>query len=311
MKDATKILKRHSENPIITREDIDGAMVVFNPSPVMYEGKTILLLSVYDFASQHRAGGRVARSADGIHFEIDEQPFVDYRSRGGLFERIGGHIDSRITPVEDAYYLLTPAFCEGEGPFIVMGKTRDFTSYEPLEIVGMPPNRGSSLFPEKINGKYCRLDRPGAGDDTASIWLSFSPDLTHWGCHRPLLKPGYAKWNRIKIGPTPPLKTPEGWLVIVHGVFSWTVADRHYYIGAMLLDLEDPSRIIGKTQSWLLAAEEDYEVRGQVDNVVFPCGAIADVDKDELRIYYGAADTCVGLASGSLAEVLEACKRGI
>lgn len=319
MTDATKILKRYPGNPIITHDMIPGIAAVYNPSPVMYQGKTILVLSTlpYNFDLHHQTpvGSYIAVSEDGINFDIrTEAPFMDFTKYGEPFDRVIGTapIDSRITKIDDEYYILTPIFGGGEGPFTVMGKTKDFETYTPVEIVTLPANRGSSLFPEKIDGRYYRLDRPSSGDAASgSIWLSSSPDLIHWGCHRPLVKAGYAIWNIMKIGATPPIKTSEGWLVIVHGVFSWGTASGQYSIGAMLLDLKEPSKIIGMTKSWLLAPEADYEVRGMVNNVCFPCGAIADIEKDELRLYYGAADTSVCLASGSLSDVLEACKRCI
>ena len=317
MKDATKILKRHPENPIITPDMIPGMAAVYNPSPVICDGKTILVISTlpyhFDLDNQKPIGSYIAVSDDGVNFKIrTEKPFMDFTAYGEPFDKIIGTapIDSRVTRIEDTYYLLTPVFGGGEGPFTVMGKTKDFETYTPVEIVTLPTNRGASLFPEKINGKYYRLDRPGAdATPPGSLWLSSSPDLVHWGCYRPLMKAGYAIWNIVKMGPTPPIKTPEGWLVIVHGVFTWSKSDSHYYIGAILLDLEDPSIVIGRTKSWLLAPEADYEARGMVDNVCFPCGAIADFEKDELRLYYGAADTCIGLATGSLSDVIEACKK--
>ncbi len=319
MLDATKILTRHPKNPIITHDMLPGIAAVYNPSPVMYQDKTILVLSTlsYDFDLKHQkpVGSYIAVSDDGINFKIrTKEPFIDFTKYGEPFSNVIGTapIDNRITKIGDEYYILTPIFGGGEGPFTVMGKTKDFETYTPVEIVTLPANRGSSLFPEKINGKYYRLDRPSSGESSSgSIWLSSSPDLIHWGCHRPLIKAGYAIWNIVKIGATPPIKTPEGWLVIVHGVFSWGGGMGQYSIGALLLDLQDPSKIIGMTKSWLLAPEADYETRGMVNNVCFPCGAIADFKKDELRLYYGAADTSVCLASGSLSQVIEACRRNI
>ncbi|MCL6614779.1 MAG: glycoside hydrolase family 130 protein [Firmicutes bacterium] len=315
MKDATKILQRHPKNPLITPDRIPGAAAVMNPSPVLYRNKTVLLLSVNPYKwPEHAVGTYLAFSDDGVNFEISDRPFIDLSNAGPPFNQLKGIIiDNRVTQIGDTYYIMSPVYYEGEGgPFCLLGKTTDFETYVPIEIVSLPSNRVPSLFPEKIKGKYYRLDRPGGGTEVpGNIWISSSPDLIHWGCHRPLLRRGYAIWNAVKIGPTPPIKTPEGWLVIVHGVWSWSSADFHYYIGAVLLDLEEPERVIGRTYSWLLAPEADYEVRGTVDNVCFPCGAIADLEKDELRLYYGAADTYVCLATGSLSEVIEACKREI
>lgn len=314
MKDATKILQRHPRNPIITSEDLPGAAVVFNPSPAMYKGKTILLLSAYEWnwpAVQRARGGWVASSEDGVRFDIAEKPLIDLLNASPPFDKLNCTlIDARITQIEDTYYIMSPVYQDGEGPFTLLGKTTDFQTYTPVEIVAAPINRVPSVFPEKIGGKYYRLERPGH-DNGASIWLSSSPDLIHWGCYRPILKPGYSIWNITKIGPTPPIQTPDGWLVIMHGVWAWAAGANHYHIGAILLDLENPEKVIGKTQSWLLAPEQEYEVRGTVNDVVFPCGALADMEKDELRLYYGAADTRVGLAVGALSAVVEACKRGL
>ncbi|MCL2003075.1 MAG: glycoside hydrolase family 130 protein [Oscillospiraceae bacterium] len=314
MLDATKIMKRHPKNPLITPDCIPGTYAVFNPSPVMYQDKTILALSIYphDMRKFEAGGIYIAASDDGIHFDIrHEKPFIDISSCEYPFSLIKGiFIDCRITKIEDTYYILTPMSIDGEGPFAVMGSTKDFETYTPIEIVSLPSNRGSSLFPEKINGQYYRLERPTADSNhPGSIWISSSPDLIHWGCYRPILQPGYSIWNIIKIGPTPPIKTKDGWLVVIHGVTSWMHSDYHYHIGAVLLDLENPNKVIGRTRSYLLAPETDYEINGIVDNVCFPCGAIGDLEKDELRIYYGGADKCICLAAGALSEVVEACKR--
>lgn len=308
MKDATRILKRHPANPIIKPEDYPGVYTIFNPSPAIYRGKTILLLSMAYWKSR-TPETRVARSDDGIHFQIADKPFINLDNLPYPYNIVNRNvIDSRVTKIDDTYYILTPiSTAEFDTAVTIMGRTKDFETYELLDIVALPRNRGVSLFPEKIQGKYYRLDRPGAGTGCfGTIWLGSSPDLLHWGSFRPLLTPGYAKWSSTKIGPTPPIRTKKGWLAIVHGVRT-PCDGAHYYIGAILLDLENPTKIIGKTMSYLLMPEMDYETRGTVDNVVFPCGALADEAKDELRLYYGGADTRICLATGSLQEVVDAC----
>ena len=313
MKDPRNILTRHPANPILKPRDYPGVNTLFNPSPIMYKDKTYLLVSATTTASERCVSYRetfLATSADGVHFELSKEPFIDQSTLPEPYCPMGGIIDSRLTRIGDTYYFCAPqgVYEIGhDGVAMVMFSTKDFKSVELHGMVTLPYNRGTSLFPEKINGKYLRMDRPGA-ENKGSIWLAESPDLMHWGFYRPLLAPGWAIWNSAKIGPTPPLKTSEGWLVIVHGV-ELNCASSNYYIGAMLLDLEHPDTIIGKTRSWLLAPEAPYETMGQVNHVVFPCGAIADESKDELRLYYGAADTCIALASGSLSAVIEACKK--
>ena len=308
MKDATTILKRHPANPILKPQDYPGVYTIFNPSPVLHEGKTILLLSMAYWTSR-TPETRVAVSDDGIHFTIADEPFIKLDGLPYPYNIVCNNvIDNRVSRIDDWYYILTPVSTDKYDTAVtLMGRTRDFKTYELMDIVALPRNRGVSLFPGRIGGKYYRLDRPGAGTGCyGTIWLGSSPDLLHWGCFRPLLAPGYAKWNSTKIGPTPPIWTPQGWLVIVHGVRT-PCDGAHYYIGAIMLGLEEPTKIIGKTSSYLLMPEADYETRGTVDNVVFPCGAIADLEGDELRLYYGAADTRIGLATGPLSEVIRAC----
>ena len=306
MTDATGILKRHPANPLLKPEDYPGVMQIFNPSPAMYNGETILLVSIVLFKPVNGAETRIARSKDGIHFTLEEEPFIKLDTDRFPYNIIHRHvIDNRVTLIDGTYYILTPVCTsEFDGPATVLGKTKDFKTYELIEVITLPQNRGASLFPEKINGKYYKLDRPGSGC-FGSIWLSSSFDLIHWGAMRPVLCP-YNSWNGSKIGPTPPIKTEKGWLVIIHGV-STPCDGPHYSIGAMLLDLETPWQVIGKTYSTLLSPEMDYETRGRVDNVVFPCGAIADYAKDELKLYYGGADTRICLATGSLSETVNAC----
>jgi beta-1,4-mannooligosaccharide/beta-1,4-mannosyl-N-acetylglucosamine phosphorylase len=269
-------------------------------------------VSIILFKPVRSAETRVARSKDGIYFTLEEEPFIKLDTDRFPYNIINQHvIDNRVTLIDDTYYILTPlGTCEFDGPATLLGKTKDFKTYEPVEVITLPQNRGASLFSEKINGKYYKLDRPGGGAGSCGpIWLSSSFDLIHWGEFRPVLRP-YNSWNWSKIGPTPPIKTEQGWLVIIHGVVA-PCDGTHYSIGAMLLDLENPWKVIGKTYSTLLTPEMDYETRGRVDNVVFPCGAIADHARDELKLYYGGADTRVCLATGSLSEVVNACAENI
>ena len=308
--DPRKILTRHPANPLLTPERFSGVNTVFNPSPALLDdGRTVLLVSCTTFTGRANSfrETRVAWSEDGVSFILDDHPLVRQSELTTPCDALGGIIDCRLTRVGDVYYFLVPQGTHEigfEGVCMVMYKTRDFLSAQLVDIVALPNNRGASLFPETMDGYYWRLDRPMAGG--GSIWLSRSPDMVHWGHHRPLLAPGYSIWNGHKIGPTPPIRVPQGWLVILHGVDK-PCDGTHYYIGAMLLDAGDPSRILGKTQSWLLAPEAPYEQQGQVCNVVFPCGAIAKPEIDELWLYYGAADTCVALATGSLRAVVQAC----
>ncbi len=310
-----ELLKRYEGNPILKPADFPGVEQLFNCGQTMYNGETILVVAICP-EGQERPYIKVARSKDGVNFTFDEKPLIVQNENPPFKDIDTWAIDPRVTyfPEEDTYYIMRPA-SSGYGTACILGKTKDFESYEDIEVIALPNNRVPCLFPEKINGKYMRLDRPYSAGPTpsnmnyhANIWLSESPDLIYWGKHRPVLKP-WAKWNPVKVGPTPPIKTKDGWLEVIHGV-AGTPQGHRYYIGAILLDLEDPTKIIGKCKSPILAPDADYEFKGVCPGVVFTCGAIADEEKDELRVYYGIADTAIGLATGSLSKIIEACKNG-
>lgn len=316
-KDATLILQRHPANPIMHVKDYPGVAQLYNPSPVQFGDETILLVSVVEHAAKRGYGRdvgetRVARSSNGINFELDTVNFIDTQSDKFPYSLYHHFIDNRVTKIGDTYYIITPVMVHGfQDPVGMLGRTKDFKTYERIDIITQPSNRGASLFSEKINGKYYKLDRPGAGaNGGCDIWISSSPDLLHWGSFKPVLAPNYRFWNGHKIGPTPPIKTDKGWLTIIHGVFK-PAGGTYYYIGAMLLDLEQPWKVIGRTNSYLLGPEESYEQHGNCDNTVFPCGAIADYANDELRLYYGACDNYICLATGKLSEVVDACIKEI
>lgn len=317
LKDATKILSRHPENPLLRISDLPGCAQMYNPSPVMYGDETILLISVVEHAATHGFGRdvgqtRVARSKDGINFTISNKSFIETQSDEHPYPLYHHFIDNRITRIDDWYYIITPVMVNGyDSPVGMLGRTMDFESYERIDIITQPKNRGASLFPEKIKGKYYKLDRPGGGDGgNGDIWISASEDLVYWGEFKPVIAAGYRFWNVQKIGPTPPIKTDEGWLDIIHGVFS-PAGGGYYYIGAILLDLNEPWKVIGKTNSYLMMPQEDYERHGNCDNTIFPCGAIPKYEEDELWLYYGAADFAICLATGSLSKIVEACLKGL
>ncbi len=309
------VFRRHPGNPILSPKDFPGADAVFNCGQTWYEGRPLLLVSILHQSGYYRgvrgATTHVARTQDGIQFDIDPEPFLQ-KNDDPLFGSVDNHpIDTRITRLEDTYYVVHPSSGEW-GTFGILGKTTDFMRHEYVEIISLPDNRVPCLFPEKIGGAYWRLDRPyrvGANNlhDMGNIWACQSPDLIHWGRYRPLLHTGFSFWSHEKIGPVPPVKTPEGWLVLIHGVSS-TCAGRTYRLGAMLLDLDDPTQVIGRTMTPLLSPDTAYEQCGRVPNVVFSCGLLCDVDRNELSLYYGCADTSIGLAKADLDEVISLCK---
>jgi predicted GH43/DUF377 family glycosyl hydrolase len=301
-------LKRHPKNPIIAPADFPygPADVIFNPGQCMYNGKTILLVSVL-LRNEPYARVHLAESDDGINFKIREKPIFTRNMIGEIGELDNHPIDCRITQIDDVYYIIRPGNSPS-GCVDLMFRTKDFETFEFMDIVALPDNRVPCLFPEKINGYYYRLDRPMSEGIRSGIWIARSPDLIHWGHYRFMLG-GFTNWNWKKIGPTPPIKTEKGWLEIIHGV-AGSCSTVSYSLGAVLLDLENPEKIIGRMESYILTAEKDYEQRGRCPNCVFTTGAIADLNTRRLRVYYGAADTCICLAEGDLDEIIDGCIKG-
>ena len=171
----------------------------------------------------------------------------------------------------------------------------------------MPPdNKDAAVFPRRFGNRYAMIHRPVSAERrSANVWLSFSPDLRHWGDHHVLFQSRRGAWwdaNKIGLGP-PPLETPEGWLILYHGV-RVTAGGCLYRLGLALLDLDDPHLVLRRGDEWIFAPELPYERQGDVSSVVFPCGWILDKPSDTIRLYYGGADTCLALATAKLSEVL-------
>jgi beta-1,4-mannooligosaccharide/beta-1,4-mannosyl-N-acetylglucosamine phosphorylase len=297
-------LTRHPDNPILQPKDFGDVDAVFNCGQTIFEGKTLLLVPVcpkQDVPRMH-----VATSRDGVNFDVRPEPFITATTDHPWSKYDEWPIDPRVTKIEDAYYITRPIQAP-MGASAILERTTDFVNREVLGCIALAPNRVPCLFPDKINGKYYRLDRPsapGGPREPGEIWLSSSPDLLHWGGFRPLLgTPVSHVWATEKIGPTPPIRTKDGWLVIYHAVIRSSAGTR-YSLGSMLLDLEKPWEIRGISSGWLITPDADYEFQGNVPNTIFACGAIADESANLLRIYYGAADTSIGLAVGRLDDII-------
>ena len=290
------IVRRYKGNPILTKEDIPWeAHTVHNAGITKFGDKYIML-----FRSHLRNGRSVSglsQSADGYKFTVDPQPFISPASEGVFldYEEYGVE-DCRISLVEDEYLLTYSAYSR-HGVRIALAKTKDFKSVERVALITEPDHRNVVIFPEKIDGRYARLDRPHSELSPWAIWISYSPDLIHWGDSRLVMKPVPYHWDSMKIGPgAVPIKTEKGWLSIYHGVYP-TMDGSVYRLGVALHDLLDPSKIIGISDDWILEPQDAWEVSGYVHNVVFTCGAIKE-DNGTVRIYWGGADTvmCTGEA---------------
>ena len=290
------VVKRYSDNPILTRDDVPYPVAtVHNAGVVKHHGRYIML-----FRSHLHNGRSIigkAESSDGFSFTVAPEPFLTPATEGVFAEyEACGIEDLRICPLEDSYLLAYSAYSK-HGVRIALARTRDFDSVERISLITQADYRNVVIFPEKINGRYVRLDRPHSEISPWSIWISYSPDLIHWGDSRVIMKPMPYHWDEMKIGPgAPPFKTSKGWLHIYHGVFN-TMAGAVYRLGVALHDLHEPAKIIGVSDQWIVQPEDPWEVTGYVSNVVFTCGAVPE-DNGLVKIYWGGADSvmCVGMA---------------
>lgn len=249
----------------------------------------------------------VGRSADGIHWIIDEEKI---RLTGGdpVIASPSYTYDPRVCKIEDWYYV---TWCtDYHGPTIGVARTRDFVTFEQLENAFLPFNRNGVLFPRRLDGKYVMFSRPSDNGHTpfGDIYVSESPDMVHWGRHRFVMGAGGQWWQGTKVGAGPvPIETREGWLLLYHGVCN-TCNGFVYSMGAALLDIDEPSRVLYRTNKYLLFPTMPYETTGFVPNVCFPCAAICDAPTGRLAIYYGAADTCTSLCFAYVDEIMDFVK---
>lgn len=246
------------------------------------------------------------KSKDGIHWDIQPKPitFITNDSEIGNFEY--GY-NPRVCWIEDRYYV---TWCNGyHGPTVGIAYTYDFETFYQLENAFLPYNRNGVLFPRKINGQYAMLSRPSDTGHTSfgDIFYSQSPDMEYWGHHRHVMGPrGW--WQNTKIGAGPiPIETTEGWLLIYHGVLI-SCNGYVYSFGAALLDLDQPWKVLARTEPYLLSPQELYECVGDVPNVVFPCAALTDANTGRIAIYYGGADTVTCLAFAELNPLIDFIK---
>ncbi|WP_269522092.1 glycoside hydrolase family 130 protein [Coraliomargarita parva] len=330
------LLQRRSNNPILQDSDIPwDCMSVFNAGISKWNGQYVMLFRTDSgpkdapIPALTRIG--LAHSKDGYTWEIEKEPVFDrdkirvwlkdqYEERFGS-EEIVRVYDPRITVIDgEAYFCF--AFDTEHGVRGGIAKTTDqnLRSWELLHL-SLPENRNMVLFPERVNGKLVRLDRPfplyfNGGKESFDIWMSNSSNGTEWGDHRLLLASEEVPFANAKIGPgAPPIKTERGWLTTFHAVeinnekplnawspHPWT---KEYIAGLMLLDLENPAKVIGMCREPLLRAETEYELDGFRGGVIFPGGFLLE-DDGTVKMYYGAADTVVGLAEGKLEDLLNA-----
>jgi len=300
--DSDAPLWRYTQNPIISRNPVKGVARVFNSAVAPFDGGFIGV-----FRGEQVDGVPhiwLGRSQNGIDWTFDREriPFVN--AAGEPFMPNYAY-DPRLVKVGDTYYIM---WCtDFYGASIGLAKTKDFKHFERLENPFLPFNRNAVLFPRKIDNNFVMLSRPSDSGHTpfGDIFLSQSPDLTYWGKHRHVMGRGQAWWQSLKIGGgAAPIETSEGWLMFYHGV-AGTCNGYVYSVGGAVLDIDNPSVVKYRCSNYLLTPEMWYEERGFVPNVVFPCATLHDPATGRIALYYGAADSYVGLAFTTLDTVMD------
>jgi len=307
------LFKRYFDNPILKPSMWPYKVnAVFNAGATIYDGKVLLLVRAEDMRGFSHFSKAV--SEDGItNWKIDQEPSLLPDPENHPEENYGIE-DPRIIKLEEDYnyvlgYAIVYTSFSKSGPLVSLSITEDFITYKRIGVIMSPEDKDASLFPRRFQGRWALIHRPTPSNSHmgANMWISFSPDLIHWGDSRVLLPARKGSWwdaNKIGLGPQP-IETPEGWLLIYHGVRT-TAAGSLYRLGLVLLDLDDPSKVVKRCDEWVFGPHEIYERIGDVPDVTFPCGAV--VMGDKLIMYYGAADTYVAVAIASMKEVLDFIK---
>ncbi len=293
---------RYGSKPLITPNDLPfKANAVLNPGAAAVDGEIVLLLRIEDRRGLSQI--HVARSRNGVDgWRIDERPLLEPGLPGQLFEEWGCE-DPRVTQVAPQKWLIAYTASSRMGPAVALATTGDFVTATRLGVVLSPTNKDAAVFPQTFGGQWIMLHRPLTGGQE-HIWHASSPELLHWSQPDVLLpQRGGPWWDGLRIGVgAPPIRTERGWLLIYHGVKEMGVRPV-YRLGLALLDLHNPRQVIARASEWVFGAETDFEQQGFVPNVVYTCGALCR--GDEVWMYYGAADTVVGLATAKVKDLLD------
>ena len=299
----SSVVWRYDQNPVIPRNPIPDVARIFNSAVIPYQGTFVGV-----FRADHVNGMpnlHLGHSKDAIHWDIHHDIITFQNEDGSSAKPITYGYDPRLLELEGSYYI---TWCNDYyGPTIGIARTEDFKTFVQLENAYLPFNRNGVLFPRRINGDFVMLNRPSDNGHTpfGDIFLSHSPDMTYWGKHRLVMQAQYNWWRNKKIGPGPiPIETTEGWLMIYHGVCN-TCSGFIYSMGAALLELENPSKIIVDCENYIFTPEKDYETNGFVPNVTFPCAALTDSETGRIAIFYGAADTYSAMAFAQVDELID------
>ena len=303
---------RNPKNPILSAKCWPyPANTVFNPGATLFQGKVLLLARVEDRRGFSHLTKAV--SDDGVsNWQIDGCPTME-ADPANHPEEIWGIEDPRIVRMTelDKWAITYTAYSRG-GPLVALALTDDFVNFDRLGPIMPPEDKDAAMFPRRINGKWAIIHRPIAANyiPGAHIWLSYSDDLVHWGDRRVLMRARRGGWwdaNKIGLA-APPLETPDGWLLLYHGVRT-TASGSIYRLGLALLDLDDPLKVLHRSDEWIFGPTEWYEREGDVDDVTFPSGLVLDEKTGLLKMYYGGADSCIAVATAQLSNLMEYIKK--
>lgn len=301
-----EVVWRDSRNPIIDLHPFPKARSIYNSCVIPWNDGFIGVFRADWLCMTPYL--HLGTSPDGIEWKIEEEP-IQFISPDPALGEVVFPYDPRLCKIDDKYYI---TWCNSyNGSTIGQAWTTDFKTFHQLENAFLPYNRNGVLFPKKISGKFGMLSRPmgkGMAVDYGDIFYSESQDLTYWGKHRIVFTRGPRKWERVKIGAGPiPIETSEGWLLLYHGV-SDTCDGFVYSMGAALLDLNEPWKVLYRCQFPIMTPEKIYETTGCVGNVVFPTGVLADGATGRMAIYYGAADTYTAIVYATVDEIVSYVK---
>ncbi len=296
------LIHRWEGNPTITIDDLSFPCAdICNAGAIKIDGEYLLLITIQSLEGFYAI--YPAHSQDGYHFTVENQPVLAPTSDGprAVYDR-QGTLDPRIVPLDGHYYVSYDVLGR-HGYRLGLARSKDFRTFEHLAHVSEPDTKSGALFPRKIKGKYARLERPWEG---GSIWISYSTDLEYWGWSEVVMTPRGGFWDCDRIGvASPPTLTRAGWLFIYYGV-KRTSAGPLFRLGAAILDTRNPAKVVGRTNVPILSPREDYERIGDLPNLVYSCGIIIE-DNDEVKLYYGASNSCIAVGTTTVETIMAAC----
>lgn len=297
------IVHRWEGNPLIRLEDLDFQCSDLRSAGVVTRGKESLLLLTIEHLAGHQSI-HLARIDGKGDLHVGNKPFLAACRDGSGCSPHESHgvMDARVTYLDGTYYIMYVA--NGEHGFrLGLASTKDFKSVERHGLISEPDTKGGALFPEKVDGRYARLERPREGN---SVWISYSDDLVHWGGSEPILSPRPGFWDSGRVGTgAPPIPIPQGWLLIYYGV-KRTSAGNLFRLGAAILDYDNPTRLVGRANVPILSPREHYERVGDLSNIVFCTGAVIK-DGGEIQVVYSGADSCLCLGTTTIDEITHTC----